>query len=596
MYPEPAGSALSAQELDVQHYQGLATYTAYVARTVFIHSLAYNEPLKGLSPEHLRFSMLCPSLDISFIEDARKRFLSESAYLDDRSGAPMRFLVEANLTQIIRRQEQHVDPGEARAQLNDLIKEIFKGQVFETISFPGGPFDVPDEVGDGRPRLIVMSYDGVSVGDTIAAVPDLIAKIVQRKGSDSSGYRALRNQLVFVVADDARKDEMRHKISRRLALFDLKKPERLAELAEHQQAKVRELEQKSQTDLALAIQQCYRHVFYPSRQKLGDGSVDLAHSAIDIQSTSDKPGSGQQQVIRALRELKKLRLSEDDPDSPTYIRDRTPLKKGEITTAALREEFRRDPGLPILVGDDVFVRGVRKGVESGEYVYRRGELLYGQGDPSATIVIDEQSFIYTMLYAKDKGIWPRPAPAPTPSGSLHGSGDPVPQPTGRSQTSSGSGTGTVPPPPPPPGSFTAEGVLKEALTLLWEQARSKNVEKIASLNIRLFDANDAFRLMGTIGAVPAAKKTVAITGGYETKDGATFEMEFHGSVADALPVKDFLDAQLRDAASRTMEAGFNISFDAGLLMSGDAAEKLTERMTRFASGAAYVTATAEAAK
>ena len=65
---------------------------------------------------------------------------------------PLRFLAEANLTQIIRRQEQHVDPGEVRAELNDRIKDIFGGQVFEAVPpFPGGPWDVPDEVGDGRP-------------------------------------------------------------------------------------------------------------------------------------------------------------------------------------------------------------------------------------------------------------------------------------------------------------------------------------------------------------------------------------------------------------------------------------------------------------
>ena len=73
------------------------------------------------------------------------------------------------------------------------------------------------------------------------------------------------------------------------------------------------------------------------------------------------------------------------------MRDRTPLKKGEITTLALRDEFRRDPALPILIGDDIFIRGVRRGIEQGEYVYRRGELLFGPGDPSANIVIDEQS-------------------------------------------------------------------------------------------------------------------------------------------------------------------------------------------------------------
>jgi hypothetical protein len=33
--------------------------------------------------------------------------------------------------------------------------------LFESVSFCG-PYDVPDELGDGCPRLVVMSYDGVS--------------------------------------------------------------------------------------------------------------------------------------------------------------------------------------------------------------------------------------------------------------------------------------------------------------------------------------------------------------------------------------------------------------------------------------------------
>ena len=150
-------------------------------------------------------------------------------------------------------------------------------------------------------------------------------------------------------------------------------------------AKVRELAARSEQELAIAIQQCYRHVFYPSRNRVGTSEVDLAHSAIDVHSASDKPGAGQQQIVRVLRELKKLRLSEDEPDSPAYVRDRTPLKKGQITTLALRDEFRRDPALPILIGDDIFVRGVRRGVEQGEYIYQRGELLFGPGDPSVSI-------------------------------------------------------------------------------------------------------------------------------------------------------------------------------------------------------------------
>ena len=397
-----------AQEIDAAHHGGMAPYAAYVARTIFMHTLAFNDSLKGVSAERLRYSVLGPATDISFIDQARKRFVTDSAYLDDRPGAPMRFLAEANLRQIIRREEQHVDAADARAELNDRIRRIFAGKTFEAISFPGGPFDVPDEVGDGRPRLIVLAYDGVAIGTSVDSVPELVERIHTRRGSDGAQLRALRNNLVFVAADEARKEEMRRAAVRRLALLALKRADRLTDLAEHQQAKIRELEAGSEHALAIAIQQCYRHIFYPSRNRIEVSGADLDHSAIDLPASSAQPGAGQQQVVRALRELGKLRLAEDEPDSPTYVRDRTPLRRGEITTLALREEFRRDPALPIMSGDDIFIRGIRRGVEQGDYLYRHGDLLCGPGDPSVSIMIDEQSVVLTMAYARNRGIWPRP--------------------------------------------------------------------------------------------------------------------------------------------------------------------------------------------
>ena len=450
------------------------------------------------------------------------------------------------------------------------------------IRFPGGPFDVPDDVGGGRPKLIVLAYDAVTIG-AAEDVPELVRRIYLRKGSEGSALRVLRNNVVFVVADEARKAEMRRHASRRLALRELKKPERLAHLAEHQRDKVCELAARSEQELALAIQQCYRHVFYPSRHRVESADVDLAHSAIDIHSASDKPGAGQQHISRTLADLNKLRYPEDEPDSPAYVRDRTPLKKGEITTLTLRNEFRRDPGLPMLIGDDVFVRGVRLGVEQGEYVYRRGDLLLGPGDPSAEIVIDEQSVIFTMAFARNRDIWPRPAPdAPDP---------PVPPPPDP----------PFPPPLPPDTvrerfELRAEGVLRDALTQLWEQARGQGIDRIGLLTVRLFEAGDAFRLLGSVGVVQGAEKVVSFIGGYETRDGGSFQIEFRGPVSDAQPVREFLEPQLRDAQARNLEAGFELTFADGLAMTGDAAETFTEHLSRFAGGAAYVSATAHPAE
>ena len=60
--------------------------------------------------------------------------------------------------------------------------------------------------------------------------------------------------------------------------------------------------------------------------------------------------------------------------------------------------------------------------------------------------------------------------------------------------------GPAPTPPPAiPQTFSAEGVLKEALVQLWEQARGKRVAAIGTLIVRMFDASDAFRLLGAVG-------------------------------------------------------------------------------------------------
>ena len=143
--------------------------------------------------------------------------------------------------------------------------------------------------------------------------------------------------------------------------------------------------------------------------------------------------SGQLQVVRQLQSQNKLRDAADPPDSPSYIRDRTPLKKGQMTPRDLRDEFRRDPSLSILLSDDVFRKAIRKGIEESVYIYKRGDLLAGPGDPMPSINIDEETTIFTMDFAKSNGIWPRPAAAPPT------------QPTPTSTSPSTSGEGPLPP-------------------------------------------------------------------------------------------------------------------------------------------------------
>jgi hypothetical protein len=224
---------------------------------------------------------MAPSLDVGFIEDARKRFQERSAYLDDKPGAPLKFLTDANLTQIVERQIQLVDPGEVRAELSGRIRTLYLQGDFELKAFPAAPVDVPDEIGGGKPLLALMSYDSVSVGTTVDAVPELIARIHKNVGSDGAGFRKLRNNVVFVVAEEAKINEMRREMARFLALQELVKPQRMAELAQHQQNTLLEWSRKAGGRLKTAIQLCYRHIFYPSRQPVSP-DTELAHSAVEV--------------------------------------------------------------------------------------------------------------------------------------------------------------------------------------------------------------------------------------------------------------------------------------------------------------------------
>jgi hypothetical protein len=372
------------------------------------------------------------------------------------------------------------------------------------------------------------------------------------------------------------------------------------ELAQHQQNTLLEWSRKAGGRVNTAIQLCYRHIFYPSRQPLSP-ETELAHSAVEVHQ-NDTLDNGQRPPTQVLRESNKLRLPEDAPDSPSFVRDRTPLRKGQISTFDLRAEFRRDPALPILVSDVPFTRGIQNGVDRGEYVYRFRELLFGQGDPFTHITISDDAFVLTMTFAREHGIWPRPQPVPTgPATPTDSTGSVVQVPgaldSGATAQSLLLGLSAPPGPngsPSGPRPVTHEGVLREALKILWEKSRSAGVKQIRLLTIRPFEQVDAFKMLALVGGIPGAVVKVEFEGEYGTQAGGEFSFKFEGPVEDALPVKDFLGPQYRAAVDRGLVATFHLSFASGLSLEGDAADKITERLTQQSMGAAYVTASAEA--
>ena len=408
----PGDDPSVAQLLDVRYYPGQLPITSYIARTVFLNTLAYPDSVKGVNADRLKFSVCSPSVEPSFIEQARVRFVEESLYLDDRPGALMRLMVEPNLEQVIRKQMADIDTGDVRNELQERIRGLFggPGQSFQLVPFPAGSYQVPDEVGDGRPLLVVLHYEAVTISSEPRGLPPEIDEICKYKGTNQK-LRELRNNLVFVVADDRLRENMKQKVRRRLALHELRKPDRIRQLAEYQQRKVDEHYEKLKLEIAVTILHCYRHLFYPSHISMPGTTEPIAHSAIEVHNASDSPGNGQVHVTRILREQKKLLGEGDQPDAPSYVRDQTPLKtKGEITTAALRNEFRKAPKLSILLVDSPLITCVREGINSDVFIYREGDQVWGKNDPAPSITISENTFVHTMADAHKKKLWPRSEP------------------------------------------------------------------------------------------------------------------------------------------------------------------------------------------
>lgn len=401
-----------AEFLDGKYYPASVPVTTYIARTVFLNTLAYNQDLKGISTDRLLWSVCSPKVEPSFIEQARTRFVGESDYLDDRPGAPLRFQTEPNLVQMIRKQMRDIEAGEVKAELDSRIRSLFQStsRTFELIAFPGGPYEVPDDSTDGRPLLVLFHHDAVAVAGDPTKVPAEVGDIFQYKGTDKR-LRDLRNNIVFLLADERQRENMRTQVRRRLALQLLKKPENIRRLADYQQRKLNEEFEGSAMAVAESILHCFRHLLYPSNSPMGDGSLPLAHTVIELSNASDQPGDGQRHIVRLLRDQQKLLANADQPNAPGYVRDQTPLRtKGTGSTFDLRNEFRRAPKLSILLGDEPLIACIREGIDQGVFVYREGDQVWGKGDPSPSIRISENAFVHTALDARNKHLWPRPEP------------------------------------------------------------------------------------------------------------------------------------------------------------------------------------------
>ena len=150
-------------------------------------------------------------------------------------------MVEPNLTRSSAGQMEEVDATEVRTELNERIRNLFgmAGGKFNLPPFPAGPYEVPDEVGDGRPILVVLRHEALAIYADPQGLPPDIDEIFKHKGADQR-LREFRNNLVFVAADERKSEHEGPRSPAPRPSLELRKPDRNPLLADHQQGKVKE--------------------------------------------------------------------------------------------------------------------------------------------------------------------------------------------------------------------------------------------------------------------------------------------------------------------------------------------------------------------
>ena len=585
-----------AERLDADLYRNMPPYASWVARTILFHTLAFNDNLKGANEAELRYAMLCPDADISFIDSAIRKFRQESAYLDDRPNAPLRFLVEPNLTQLVHQRERQVEPQEIRSRLNDEIRNVFgsSNSFFRLVLFPATSKDIEDNA--EKPMLAVMGYEACAVSDSSSQVtiPDLVCRLFRDK-SPGGPARINLNNVVFAVVEENRVEDMKSQVRRRLALEDMRNtPSLQQDLADHQKAKLNEYYEVSKQQIAIAIQQAYRHVFYPSKTARQDGApVELAHTTVELQTASARPGSGQEQVVRVLLDMNKLRLKSGCPDTPKYLVQCTPLgNRGKLSTLELHNEYRRNTRLAILESDDILVNGIRNGISEGQLVYQNGDLVCGKNDPFPEIVISDTALVWTATEAQQHHVWPREeAKKETDSSGGKKSTD-TDKKDFPERKPKEDPTDPKPQQDKNKEKISHKGVLREVFKRIFDDAKAVRWTGIATMELLLNDVQDGLALAILAGTLPQCEKKVDIEATLSTRNGSDIACSFQGVPNDVQQFRQLLWPHWQTAVEKEATVRVSLAFSGdGLALDDASTAAFTKVFAGVGSQTAYVAVT-----
>ena len=588
-----AGSPANCQELDELFVQaGKPPYAQRAATTIFLHSLTQGTAA-GVEPAELLLALLGPGDDPELAQKALVRMLGEEKWLPGTacwflhfSGQRYVFKTEPSLEKVIQDEAGQVGRLKAKEELDRRIRGLWPKGTFEPCLFPVEASDVGDDA--GRPKLAVLHYDAATArADT--HVPELVEKLYTHAGA-TQAYRTYKNNVLFLVADAGQVEHMVGLTRRHLAITRIASDhDRLADFSEEQRKQLARLREAAELEVRVAITRAYRHLYYPSMDV--PGPLTLAHQVLPAQDQGEVEKDQTAVLLRALKQLEKVRDSDDEQMAPAYVHSKAwPAKQPSITTGDLLREFAKRPGLPILLDPNQLKRTIKTGVGNGTWVYydTAEGIGYDAGSPPPHVQLSDDAVLYTPGEAaragfpiKGREVARPPAEDPCPLCGQLPCACQVPE--RRATTAAGQG-------PPSQAFQRVADALHDAkaarigkLRIRCSGSGSAAIHNARSLalaipQLGIRDLRVELDLATQVGQSPGRETlTLAYQGGWDRYRRLTSVVETFG----------------REATEATVDLRLHAAFKEGLEVAGEEFQAIRELLTALELGSIEVTAEAE---
>jgi hypothetical protein len=574
-----AGSPAHAQAFDQAWVQaGKPPYTHHVATTVFLHSLTQGVA-SGVDPADMLLGVLAPGDDPLLPHKAAER-LYDKGWFFDWDGRRYRFKTEPSLNKIVTDEMGMVGRTKAKEELDGRIHQIWKSGVLEVVKpFPQEASEVDDDA--KLPKLAILHYDATTVTAADPAPPELARKISDYSGT-LEGYRRFRNNVLFLVADDDRVEDMVENAQRYLAIARITgDAERMGEFNEEQRKKLKKMGEAAELEVRVAITRAYRHLYFP-RADAPQHDSNLSHEMLPAQDQGEVKQDQSTVVLRALFQQQKTLTGDSPVLAAAFVKSRAwDANQVSVTTEDLRKAFARRLGLPILLDVNQLKKTILNGVKSGQWVYydAQAEMGYDGDSPPPAAQVGDEDYLYLPeeaarldLPIKGKTKPPDQVLGEEPACPICGHP--------KSQCTCGEEIDVVTRREP----LRGQGVPQQAFQQLLDLCHDQQVERLSTVRVILRgDGKAGAQNLRTLGLV------IPQLGKGEFRVEQAYNAEFDGgqyiSTNAALGwelyrrLKQVTDALAQEATKFTTATTLTASFPDGLEVQGDQFRTIHEVMT-----------------